>query len=80
MIPLLAATLADSERLTGQYSPFTVAIRGNLAIAYAVVDRIAEAVPLLERALADCERVLGPDDPMTLAVKRHSKEAIKKLI
>ena len=58
--------LADRERVLSPDHPDTLRSRNNLAYAYQVAGRTAEAIPLLERTLADFERVLGPDHPNTL--------------
>jgi hypothetical protein len=55
--------LADRERVLGQTHPDTLATRNNLALAYKVAGRLAEAIPLYERTLAEHERVLGETHP-----------------
>ena len=65
-IPLHARTLAGRERILGPDHPGTLQSRNNLAVAYRVAGRAAEAIPLHQRTLADLERVLGPDHPDTL--------------
>ncbi|MFJ4152742.1 SAV_2336 N-terminal domain-related protein [Streptomyces galbus] len=59
--------LADRERVLGGDHPRTVDARHELALAYAVAGRTAEAVGLLERVVADRERLLGTDHGDTMA-------------
>jgi tetratricopeptide (TPR) repeat protein len=56
----------DAERVLGPDHPDTLSSRNDLASAYWVAGRVAEAIPLHQRTLADMERVLGPDHPHTL--------------
>ena len=53
--------VVDSERVLGFDHPDTLTSQNNLAVAYQVAGRPAEAIPLFERTLAALERLLGPD-------------------
>ena len=70
-VPLLEATLSDSERVLGSDHPDTLASRNNLAYAYESAGDLARAVPLLEATLSDRERVLGSDHPDTLTSRNN---------
>jgi hypothetical protein len=48
-----------------------MATRHNLAIAYRVAGRTAEAIALYEQTLADRERVIGSDHPATLKTRHN---------
>ncbi|HUY52617.1 MAG TPA: tetratricopeptide repeat protein [Streptosporangiaceae bacterium] len=61
----------DSARLLGEDHPETLASRNDLAAAYRMAGRPAEAAPLLEQVLADRLRVLGADHPDTLATRNN---------
>jgi len=62
---------ADFERALGPDHPDTLASRSNLAEAYRVAGRTAEAIRLHEQTLAGRERVLGPDHPDTLSSRNN---------
>jgi tetratricopeptide (TPR) repeat protein len=62
--------LADHERVLGD-QPDTLTARNNLAIAYRMAGRTAEAITLHEQNLADQERVLGTDHPDTLRTRNN---------
>ena len=51
----------DYERVMGAEHPHTLAMRGNLALAYKAATRTAEAIAMHEQNLTDSERVLGGD-------------------
>jgi hypothetical protein len=55
------------ERILGPDHPDTLGSRNNLADAYRVAGRTAEAITMQKQTLAVQERVLGPDHPDTLA-------------
>ncbi len=66
------------ERVTQQMAdtlgpdhPDTIAARDNLANAYTLAGRTAEATDLLEQVVADRIRILGPDHPDTLAARNN---------
>jgi Tetratricopeptide repeat/Domain of unknown function (DUF4062) len=63
--------VADQRRVQGSDHPGTLISRNNLASAYQVAGRTAEAITLHEQNLADRERVRGPDHPDTL-ISRHN--------
>ncbi|MFI6300089.1 tetratricopeptide repeat protein [Nonomuraea sp. NPDC050790] len=71
-VPLLEATLTDSERVLGPDHPHTLGSRTNLASAHYTAGDLGRAIPLLETTLTDCERVLGPDHPTTRVVRSKS--------
>ncbi|MEU4836359.1 FxSxx-COOH system tetratricopeptide repeat protein [Streptosporangium sp. NPDC023615] len=70
-IPLLQATLAESERVLGGDHPFTLTSRSNLAGAYGSAGDLGRAIPLLQATLAESERVLGGDHPSTLTTRNN---------
>lgn len=49
----------------------TAPVTYNLAAAYQVAGRTAEAIPLVEATLTDRERLLGPDHPDTLMSRNN---------
>jgi len=51
--------------------PDTLISRNNLAFAYEMAGRTAEAITLYERTLADSERVLGLHHPTTNLVREN---------
>ncbi|MGO9976729.1 MAG: tetratricopeptide repeat protein [Solirubrobacteraceae bacterium] len=53
----------------GLAHPNTLANRNNLASAYRVAGRVAEAITILQELLADYERILGPTHPSTMATR-----------
>jgi hypothetical protein len=79
-MPLYERTLADSVRVLGADHPDTLTCRSNIAVAYALAGRLAEAIPLLERTLADRERVLGADHPDTHASKTNLDRARRRAV
>ncbi|MFI6906183.1 tetratricopeptide repeat protein [Nonomuraea sp. NPDC050394] len=70
-IPLLEATLTDSERVLGADHPDTLTARNNLAGAHYTAGDLRRAIPLFEATLTDSERVLGADHPYTLTARNN---------
>ena len=71
---------AECEEALGTDHPDTQAAHTNLAYAYNMAGRAAEAIPLLEEVLAACERVLGADHPypQTLALRNNLADAYRE--
>ncbi len=67
----LDVVVAVVEDILGPDHPGTLTVRGNLAIAYGDVGRLAEAIDAWEELLPDCQRVLGADHPDTLSVRNN---------
>jgi tetratricopeptide (TPR) repeat protein len=69
--------VADCERVLGDTHPRTLTSRGNLAYAYRLAGRPAEAIPLYERNLADREQLLGDTHPDTLTSHGNLAQAYR---
>ncbi|MEU5666743.1 FxSxx-COOH system tetratricopeptide repeat protein [Streptomyces longwoodensis] len=76
-IPLLKATLAQSEQILGDTHPNTLTSRNNLAAAYRAVGDLGRAIPLLEATLAQREQVLGDTHPNTLITRSNLAHAYR---
>ncbi|KAB1990169.1 tetratricopeptide repeat protein [Streptomyces triticiradicis] len=74
-IPLLQATLAQYEQMSGDTDPDTLAVRNNLAGAHESAGHLGRAVPLYEVTLAQYEQVLGDTHPDTLTVRNNLADA-----
>jgi Flp pilus assembly protein TadD len=68
-------TLTGCESVLGDTHPNTLLFRNNLALAYQVAGRLAEAISLFERTVTDCESVLGDTHPQTLTVRNNLARA-----
>jgi eukaryotic-like serine/threonine-protein kinase len=60
---------AMNEKVYGRDHPETLIGRGNLAIAYASIDKPAEAIAMEKDLLPRFESAFGPDDPKTLTIR-----------
>ena len=68
----MARSAADGlARVLGPNHPHTLSSRNNLAIAYSVAGRTAEAITIHEAMLKLEETKLGPDHPDTLAGRNN---------
>jgi hypothetical protein len=67
--------LTRRERRDGPDHPGTIAARGDLASAYHVSGRLAQAIPIYEQTLQDYERVMGEDHPSTLTARTNLASA-----
>jgi tetratricopeptide (TPR) repeat protein len=77
-IDLIAANVAERERLLGSDDPRTLTARDALATAYRLAGRIADAVALAAQVTTDRRRVLGDSHPHTLTSRlgmAHSRAA-----
>ena len=70
-LPLLQATLLESERILGPDHPSTLSVLANLAGIYQSRGEYDKAEPLLQATLLESERILGPDHPSTLTVRAN---------
>ena len=61
--------------MLGPDHPGTLTSRNDLANAYQLAGRTAQAIRMHERTLADRERVLGPDHPHTLQSRNNLADA-----
>jgi tetratricopeptide (TPR) repeat protein len=61
----------ECEQVLGADHPSTLHARSNLAYAYQLAGRTAEAIPLYEQTLADRERILGAYHPDTLLTRNN---------
>ena len=68
---LYGQALAESKRILGLESPYTLRTMGNLAIVYRRKAKYGEAEKLYKQALAGLEKSLGPQHPSTERVRAN---------
>jgi tetratricopeptide (TPR) repeat protein len=70
-IPLLKQGLAESRRVLGAESEWTIIFMNDLAVSLNVANQTSEAIALLKEALALSRQISGPEHKKTLIIQTN---------